>query len=67
MAEQQESNPEPTGSEVLRLLAHELNDLDWVPSRISVEQGTPYEWACRAYYPDGREFEGHLISFERSG
>lgn len=61
-----QTNEAPTVQELLRDIADEFSDVDWAPARISIEQGTPYDWAVRVYFTDGKDFEGRVMTYERS-
>lgn len=54
----------PKISDVLRRLADEFDAYEGNSARVTVEQGTPHQWACRVYDASGKEFEGAILSFE---
>lgn len=58
----QEANQ--VGKMVLEALLEQYPEDVPLPDRISVEQGTETQWACRVYHPGSQEFTGVIISLD---
>jgi hypothetical protein len=56
---------EPTIHQVIEQLLDTVDGSEALPDKITLQQGTPFEWACRVYHPNGQDFDGYILSFPR--
>lgn len=61
--ETRELQPEPTLGEVLRRLADRMGDDYTAPTRVTIEQGTPWVYACRVYAQGEKDYDGSILMF----
>lgn len=55
---------ENRGVQVLQALIDHYPDDVPLPARITIEQGTELQWACRVYEPFGTGFSGQILTLD---